>query len=549
MINLDILNRFGTTNKRLRELYTANATNIPKIERGDTAEEKAEKNKIALRIKQDIEFRQNTERRIRVRVDEGITRSLRNYKKYAAADLAWDTSCVTEATIPLIMYAQGKINIESAATALQGLRGGSDCIKKNAEGAAIAIDLPRFLECNINLVRSYISRRVAAQSNIFSKLYPYYNYESRSTGPVGKLRADVLSQRVEIMSDQFDYRHHDVQCIRDGFLYGHCLDFPASAWEVEKQWTFKDYSDEMKSSQPPEDNSDLEAEIVKEGISWINPHPSRVFWDNASPLSSINTDTGCKFLGYWDIQRYRDVMNNPAFFNLDTIGWSTRFWGPGGLYYNYKAYFDQYTTAIKPPAFPQGTNIDPASENDRSANIGTYNVQLDDASIFVTNYFEQLVPSENGIGEYPFPVWIRYIVASDATVVYAEIYPSTPAAYLGINENDSRQVNISMAHELMAYQDQLTNLFRQMLTIASGEVFKAIGINTDALERAQVDKIFLKLSGQDWSGDPLIYEFSLKKLQELQIKPDQVVTVTETRIGQSLTAIFESMAKLIAMAD
>ena len=141
------------------------------------------------------------------------------------------------------------------------------------------------------------------------------------------------------------------------------------------------------------------------------------------------------------------------------------------------------------------------------------------------------------------------IVASDATVCFAELLPSTPAAYLGINENDSKQINISVAHELMAYQDQLTNLFTDMLMIVQGEAFKAIGINTDILEKSQVEYIRNHLKGTNWSSSPLIYEFSLKKMQELELKPDAILAVTETRIGQSLTAIFESMAKLITMAE
>lgn len=550
MVDLGILKRFGTTNERLREIFTAEMPptklTIPKNE---SPEDKKKRIAMARKLKLDIEARQNIERRIRTRVDEGVLNSLKNYQFYAAADLAWDSSPINKMTIPLILYAQGKINIATAATALQGLKGSDQFIRKDQSGTPISLDLPKFCECNINLVRSFLTRRLSAQSNKFSNLWPFYKYESRSTGLVGKCRADVLSQRVDIMTDQFDYRHHDVQCIRDAFLYGHCVDFVRSAWEVERQWSYKEVAPGLENDKPPEDNSDLVSEVIREGIGFVNPHPSRVFWDNNSPLSSMNTDTGCEYLGFWDITRYRDLMDNAAYFNVGQIGWSTKFWGVGGIFLNYKAYFDQFATTITPPCLPGGSQTDPAGENDRKTNVGVYSVDLQDASLLFTTYFEKLVPKDYQMGEYPFPVWVRLLVASDATVVYGEFLPSTPAAYLGINENDSRQVNLGIAHELMSYQDQLTNLFTEMLLIVQGELFKAIGINTDALEKDQVEYIRNALKGNNWSGSPLVYEFSLKKLQELQLKPDAVLTVTETRIGQSLTAIFESMAKLIQMAE
>lgn len=551
-VDLGLMRRFGSSNERLREIFSA--TN-PVISVGakngnkESATDKSSRLERERKTKLDIAFKQQVERRIRVRIDEGVVNSLKNYQFYAAADLAWDSCPVNKSTLPLILYAQGKINVQTAATSLAGLNGSESFIKKDAEGKPTSIDLPKFFECNINLVRSFITRRVAAQSNIFSPLDPFYKYEPRSTGLVAKCRADVLSQRVEIMSDDYGYRQHDEQCYRDAFLYAHTVDFVESVWDVQKQWAVKDSTSDVTPSEPPEDNSDLEAEVVKEGIVWWNPHPSRMFWDNNYPLASLNTDSGIEFIGCWDIKRFRDIMNNPLYFNTESIGWSTRFWGMGGIYLNYKAYFDNFTSTITPPNMPQGTTLDPAGENDRKTNIGVYNVDLEDTSILISVYFEKVIPKDIGCGDYPFPVWARFLVASDATVIYAEWLPSTPGAYLGINENDSKQINMSIAHELMTYQDQLTNLFTEMLYIVQIEIFKAIGINVDFLESDQISYIRNRLKGKNWSSEPLIYEFSLKKMEELKLAPDKIVVVTETKAGQSLTSIFESIAKLIQLAE
>lgn len=534
----------------MREVFTAQAANTRAARKKGESEEEWKKHvELLKKTKADIGYKQMLERRIRVRVDEGVVNSLKNYQLYAAADLAWDSSPVNKVTLPLILYAQGKINIQTAATQLQKIPSGTSFVQKNDKGEPISIDLPRFFECNINLIRSFVTRRLAAQSNIFSPLFPFYKYEARTTGLPGKCRADVLSQRVEMMTDDYGYREHDEQCYRDAFLYGHCIDFVETKWDVQKQWVIKDTDDGLASSTPPDDNSDLESEIVKEGVPFYNPHPSRVFWDNNYPLSTLNTDTGVEFIGYWDIKRFRDIMNNTSYYNTEAIGWSTRFWGVGGIYLNYKAFFDNFTSQINPPSFPQGTALDPAGANDRKTNVGIYNVDLEDTSLLITTYFEKLIPKDYGLGDYPFPVWVRFIVASDATVIFAEFLPSTPAAYLGINENDSKQVNISIAHELMPYQDQLTNLFKEMLLIVNIECFKAIGLNVDVLEKTQLDAIRAHMKGENWGSDPLVYEFSLRKADELKIAPDKILTVTETRAGQSLTSIFESITRLLQTAE
>lgn len=549
MTDLSILKRMGSTNERMREIFTSQPKSVGEQRVKETAEQKASREKREIKQRNDVAYKQNIEKRIRTRVDEGVMNSLKNYQFYAAADLAWDSSPVNKVTMPLILYAQGKVTLESAVKTLRTLPNGESYINKDSEGKPVSVDMPRFFECNINIIRSFITRRVAAQSNIFSPLYPFYKYEARTTGLVGKCRADVLSQRIEIMTDDYGYRQHDVQVLRDAFLYAHSLDFIESVWDVQRQFAQKEVAPELASSKPPGDNSDLTAEIMKEGVSFYNPHPSRVFWDNAYPMSSINTDTGAEFIGHWDVKRFRDIFNNTSYYNTQSIGWSTRFWGVGGIYLNYKAYFDNYCNQITPPCFPQGTQLDPAGQNERVTNIGLYSMALEDTSILVTTYFEKLIPRDNGIGDYPYPVWVRFIVASDATIIYAEFLPSTPAVYLGINENDSKQINVGVAHELMAYQDQLTNLFTEMLLIVQGELLKAVGINIDVLEKPQIEAIRKQLQGDNWSATPIVYEFSLKKLEDLKIAPDKVVTVSETRMGQSLTTIFEAIAKLVMMAE
>ena len=84
--------------------------------------------------------------------------------------------------------------------------------------------------------------------------------------------------------------------------------------------------------------------------------------------------------------------------------------------------------------------------------------------------------------KYPHDVWLKLTVASDETVLYAEYLSSMPAVYGGINENDDRMANISVAHEIMPYQDQLTNILTSMLEQMKMSMFKIFAIDQDALD-------------------------------------------------------------------
>lgn len=538
MIDYKILAAFGTTNERLKEVFTAVPDPDLAPRRGESKQEKQVRLQRKRKNAADLNVRERFRRKIQTRVEEGIVTSLRNWRKYASVDMAWDTNVISSMTLPLMMYAQGKINVERASNMLNNIDGGQRYLKEDDKGA-VDVDIPRFVETNVNLIRSIISRRHSAQVNKFNQLWPYYKYEPRSTGLPAKCRADVLSQRVDMMVDQFGTRHHDGQVMRDGFLYGHCVDFARTSWEVEKQYELKDVSH-------PATGDNIEAVITKEGVGFFNPLPSRVFWDNAADgLSSINHDD-MSWIGFWDVCRFSEIDDNPHYFNKTSVGWTGRFWGDAGIYNSYKDYFTTYNYTIIPPATGE---IDPSRGNERKAVVGYYSGNQRDASVFVSNYYEKIVPKDWGIGEYPWPVWIRFVTASDSTVIFAEIMPSTPAAVLSINESDARMVNVSMAMDLFAYQDQMTNLTTHLMLLCQIEAFKAIGINRDLFTAEQVKEIRKVLKGRNWFGDPMVFEYSLLKLQELGIKPEAAINVVQANTAGTIDSVFSAMLKLVEMVE
>lgn len=567
MVDLQVLDAFGSSQARLKEVLTAVPLTGP-VPTGK--EERKAYNALKKQRDKDVANRENIRRMSQTRIEEGIVLSIKNWKKYAAVDLAWDSTVVNGMTLPLLMYAQGKINVERACEFLSKTERGNDYIKTTDEGGIKKqeLDLPRFVETEVNLIRSVITRRHGAQKVKYDEIWPHYKYEARSTGVVDKCRADVLSQRMDMMADQFGYKEHEDQVLRDAFLYAESVDFIRARWEIEKQYRLRPEktvdSGKLRVESPgqapvlPEggdiklpDGMELETVITREGVGWWRPHRSRLFYDNSHPLNSINTDTGCQWLGYWDVYRYSWVDNNPDFFNKDKIGWTGKFWGEGGFYNNYRDYFTHYQYTIVPPATGE---VDPSRLNDRTAIVGYYSGNRQDASVFVANYFWKMVPKDWGIGEYPWPVWVRLVQASDMTSVYGEFLPSTPAAYLGININDSRQTNVSMAMELFAYQQQMTNLLTHLMLLCQAEQFKAFGINTDVFKdkAGDVAAIRAHMRGINWATEPLVYEYSASTLQELGIDPKlaaQVFSISETRMGQSINVIFEAMARLVELVE
>lgn len=103
MIDFEILEQFGTTNDRLKQVFTAKEGC-------------------------DLAYRKKFEERMEARVQEGVAFNLRNYKIHAASDLAWDGQAITGEIVPLMQYAQGRIDFKAVSKQLKDL--GPTTVKK-----------------------------------------------------------------------------------------------------------------------------------------------------------------------------------------------------------------------------------------------------------------------------------------------------------------------------------------------------------------------------------------------------------------------------------
>jgi hypothetical protein len=535
MIDFDILRECGTTRDRLRALFTA--------EMPSTAEQASLGADAVAEIEKDVAQRKKIETMLSGWLQEHIIYSLANHQRYTAVDLAWDSCPINKSTLPLMMYAQGRINITAATKALKDMPDGDTYIKKNSSGGVVGIDLPKFTEMNINVLRSVITRRTAAQAVKYN-LWPWFKYEPRSTTQVGKLRADLTNQRADQIADGYGYRHHNTQCIRNMFLYTEQVTFPRAPWERDVQWVKKNVPDGQKTV---DGKIPKEAKVMREGISWAEPHRSRVFWDNNYPLASLNTDSGCEFVGFWDVARWGDIAHNPDYFNRERVSYSA---DTAAWFTTYTAYFNQYYDRIIPPNVP----VDPTQNNDRKLMVGLYNGQMEQTATFHTHIWWKCIPNQNRMGSYPFPVWIHLKVAGDATVVYADIMPSGPCAVYSYNAHDGRSFNISLAHELMQFQDQLTNLYSQFLECIKADLFSVAVLNTDVFPESE-DGIKLReefrktLTGKNFYATMQVLEASFEKMKALGINAADVFRVVRSTPNTNITQIFEAIVHVLNMAD
>lgn len=522
MVSRRILKHFNCTSERLREVFTCEDVDSPHYK-----------------------TREKFEEEIARHVHEGVDWSCKNSRLYHSVDLAWDSAPITKGTIPLLLYAQDKLDMASCSEQLEDLGCAADFCEYDESGEVKNISLPRLYEVSVNLIRSYITRRVAAQVSRFSNLWPYFKYDPRGTTTVDKLRADVLSQRVEIMTDQYGYRHFFSQCTRDMFLYGYSLCFPTSAWD--RQIEHYDKKDIFGS-----EKMNVQTRVSREGVEFVSPHPTRTFYDISSPLSQVNTDTGPDWLGFWDVVRYRDIDDDSAYWNREAIKYSDSLIKH---FSSYKALFSYYYSHINID-FPSA-KVEQGSEfpllNDRTANVGTspgaYTKDQKDDAVFLTQYFRKVNPKRDGLGDYPGDVWVRLVVASDDTVVFGEYLPSLPAIYGGINQKDDRLVNVSMAHELMPFQDQMTNILSQMLLTMKAGLTQLWMVNQDVLSEEMREYMKESLKGRNYYEEPKAIMYSARKAADLGLDVKNVVHVVQLNMSEKVNESLKALVNLLQIVE
>jgi len=516
MVTQKILKKYGCTTERLKKIFTNE----------DAAST-------------DGKLRKKWELILSSRVQNGIFDSLQKAPIYQAVDLAWDSQPILKQTVPLMLYAQGLLKESSCIKQLDALDCSSEFCHKDKDGD-IKVNAVRLYEVSVNLVRTYITRRVAAQASRFGNLWPYYKYEPRGVSSVDKLRSEALSMRTDIMADQFGYRHFNTQQIRRAFNYGFTVNFPLEGWTKEKQRMPTSYAEEFSTGE-----GDDEEKVVREGIDFIAPHPTRLFWDQSAPLSQVNSDNGPMWLGFWDVVTYSQIRDNDEYWNKDKVWYTDQmieYWSQFDSYFSY--YFPD--TAMAVPNKPSM-----AFDNDRKMAVGRYASDEGDKAAYFMNYYMKINPKKEGWAEYDYDVWVKLMLAGDSTVIGGEFLSTIPAAYGGINQNDDRQTSIAPAHEILPYQDQITNIMSQLLLNMKAACVQIWMVDQDALPPEVRAYIKESIEAGEVYVNPKAIFFSGQAYEELGVKtnPSDVIQVIQIDIAQKVSEAFGAIAQLLGIAE
>jgi hypothetical protein len=557
MVSPEALDHFGSTEHRLRAVFSRcegedklNSHGQKLLDdrikareaaqRGDMAFPDVEDESFKLSEKDKKEMRKSLLKdldrwnkywkdRIRPRLESGRLFGLKNHRFYMAGDLAWNNPPITDASVPIMAWVQRKISLDTCVAEVKKLCKDShhEYFLRDDEGKVIGVNHERITDIQINLCRPYIRRSVATQANAYNDLHPFLKYDSRIKSLIGQLRADLVSERVEIMADQFGYRRLNTQMVRRMFLHGSSVAFVSSEWEREYGYQSQD--------------GKLTEVVEREGVSFDVPHPTRIFYDQSAALPELNFDRGPSYVGYWDCVRYAEVKNNPGFFNTKAIPYSSQ----NNLFSDYSSYFNYYySKAIKAP---QSTE---AMGNQRTTASEIYG-EDDDESIWVSHYYDRIIPREHGLGDYPHPVWLHLIIASDDTVVFAQFLPSRPCFVYSYDEDDGQLLSISKALDILPYQEQVQSLYSQITYLMRLSSMLIMMVDTDIIDKTVVKALDEAVRGKQLMAQTHLIKWSsqIKELLGEGMATKKPIEVFQAQLSQNINELMKVIGSIIAMLE
>lgn len=540
MVDFRVLKAYGSSSNDWKELFTCD--HKPKDGASD-----AEKECCELKAKRKADLTQM----LIDRAMAGAVRSLETAHVIQACDIAYRGNMLTGAIVPLLHYAQGRIGEEECVKQLSSSGCDQFVIKDgdDKDGTTkLRINSGKFTELSVGLVRSVVNRRRDAQANLFRSLRPLFRYQPRGGSEADALVADLLTQRVDIMSDQFGYRAMHDDWALSMALYPYSLVVPACAWQRDVQlFTLINNGIPATVSRTGDVVTGIYERIERAGVPLMSPHPSRVFWDPTFPLKSINTDTGVEFFGHWDVVPRR-VLRNPDFFNTQESGgdgiaskpsWMSRI-STNPTYFSTYYPFIGSISAARPLK----------GETDRPISAAGL-----DEPMWVTHMYCKLKPVDWGVGEYPHSVWVHFTLADESRVISVEVMPTCPGAVLAHNSSEHHSIWMSMANELMGSEDQLTKLISTMLALVEQDAEGLLAVNVDMFtspeQKESLAQFIAALKGRNFQSATNILKYSGTAMKALfgSADPRNIVARVSANTSDAIAKNLQAQAAVIASAE
>lgn len=334
------------------------------------------------------------------------------------------------------------------------------------KGQMYKLDMPIFDRIFVPLVLAYRTFRWA---KIFTdrNISPLYPYTPQVSTLKNVSKAQVITSVIGKMSEDMGYREDLKQVVLQMLDYGSCLKFVKEAWHREEYDT--------------KSNGKVQTKTQREGLRFTIPRPERTFFDGASPLSTLNTDTGVNFCGYWDIVRYSEIKSNKAYWNTDKVnigGQPSLFAGAG-----WSVYSELFPCTIKFPT----CNLNSYDSLDRLNKEFWYTNADPDSAVTIVVMFDKVIPKDHDLFPYDKPVWMRFVYADTCTPLFAEVLPYCPAMAYIYDYDSNRAVINSMTMQLTPFQQMVGNYLTQYAISVRNNLPRVVFFNTDVVDKESID--------------------------------------------------------------
>lgn len=459
------------------------------------------------------------------RIQSGREANLNDYRTYWAIDLAHEIpfNQTTATFVQNLMSRSLTANETLEQLAVYGLSEkdlflsidmGNGNIKK-------VINPPIFFQILIPIVRAYHTAKTARIYNE-RDTSPLFKFHPAKNTDENRVKCEIITDIVDTTSQWYGNTEYLKQAIQQMLKYGIVLAFPKEEWHCEKQVI------------------DGKVVVQKEGLRYNIPHPTRMGCDLHHPAPTINTDTGCEYAYHWDVMRYGDVLDNRMFWNRNAITFGTN-WMDKPLHRNY--FNEVYPCRLK---FPTPTNATMTREDKASF----YSTSERDSALFLTEFFWKLVPSKWGMGDYKYPVWHRFTMASDDTVLWAAPCAYNPIWFMGYDFDAQAGQPSSFSLETIPWQDHLGNLLSQMVLTAKQNLENTIFYDKNLVREQDIkelenlgerryrsrnflgfDSLKLSRAGLDVKQAFFSPQFQYRSVVELQTMISTMLNIMERVLG------------------
>lgn len=400
------------------------------------------------------------------RAQGGRDFNLIHYKTYLAIDRALDSDFyqTTQTLIGLLKDLAGAKDQEAAMSVVNTwnmphlLEDDLDAKTGQPTGKK-RLSLPVLSQVVISLARAYTQNRVSRIVNERTSI-PLFKYEPAYSTDQNKLYCEVITQAVDQISRNFGYAHILAQAVQGAVSYGQQFMF------IAEEWCSKSGG--------------------REGLRYILPHPNRTYYDTSFPTATLNTETGVRYAGYWEVTTYGTMRLNAGYWNRDRIRQSYK-----TLDTSLSVYL-QTTGACALAHWPSAAPGSFVSQLDRESNNETnfLTAAQDDHPVFKSEHFE-LVNPRIDLDDATMPdeeFWFRVVLASDDTPLYVACLPGRPTTVVQYEPNDSRVIQSGLAIQVLPYQDHATNLITQGILSIKQNLANLNMVDTDVVDPDEFKK-------------------------------------------------------------